>query len=172
MSIQELRSNLRDVARVNRFTLNLTGGMITQLNYPRNFQFLVSKAAIPKKDFTGPIIKYRGSSINLIGDYKHDPLTLTLWNDTEQNARIFFENWLDEIFDVRPDENSKADNDLIRFGNTAVLSVLGQNGRRMAVYSFLNVIPLEISEIELDQSSENTLQEFTVGLHYSHWEVS
>jgi len=170
-TLQEFRSNVKDIARPNRWLLAIEGPAITQFTLPTNFQFLVSKAQIPKRDTTGPIMKYRGTSLTLSGDYKKDPLVMTLWNDIEWKARDFFENWLDFLHKITED-NIRTDLTDSRFSNSIIIRPLGPeltNLDDLAKYRFKEIMPVEISEIELDQGTENGLQEFTVSFQYSHW---
>lgn len=168
-TLTEFSSHIRDIARANRFLVEMLGPAVRQFNLPDNFKFLVSKAQIPKKDITGPIMRHRGTQIILTGDYKKDPLVLTFWNDIDWSARDFFEDWMQLLLDTS-EVNFRLDQSVERHTNDIRITPRGPVHEVLAFYTFKNVQPMEISEIELDMGGENTLQEFTVSFNYSHFE--
>lgn len=164
--LQDFTSRIRDVARPNRFLFTINGR-----DDFSDIRFNVSKASIPKKDIIGPVLKYRGTSLTLAGDYKHDPLTITLINDREFKARKYIEKWLNDIVEFDSNNNKRKRVKDYRFENSGVLTQLGRTENDiLAEYIFNDIIPTDISEIELDQSGENTIEEFTVSFQYSFWD--
>lgn len=170
ITLRDFTSQIKDVARPNRFILTFDNPDFGDL------MFNVSKASIPKKDITGPVLKYRGTSLILAGDYKHDPLGVTFINDRDWKARKFIENWLEDIVKFETQSGGTIFNKRrlvkdYRFQHSATLTQLGRHKNdKLAVYKFANIVPMDISEIELDMSGENTIEEFTVSFQYSFWE--
>ena len=173
-TFSEFRANIKDIARPNRFLISITGSILNKpglKQLPDNYKFLTQKASIPKFDINGPEIKYRGTKMNLRGDYKKDPLTLTFWNDIDWNIRNFFESWTGYIVDIST-VNVRKENKDYRFGTSVFIEQIGQGDKNNIIsrYEFHNVAPFEISEIALDQTAENQVEEFSVIFQYSHWE--
>ena len=168
-TLTEFRANVKDVARNNRFLLSLFGPITNVISLPENYQFLVTKVQIPKKDISGPVMKYRGSSIMLLGDYKKEQVGITFWNDIDWNVRDFFEGWIDYLSDTTQ-VNERQNLQDSRFGNSIVLKPLGPSLQELKRYTYQDIMPIDISEIELDQGAENTLQEFIVNFQYSFFE--
>ena len=44
-------------------------------------------------------------------------------------------------------------------------------GKIAKTYFYRDIIPLDISEIELDQNSSDTIEEYSVTFHYSNWDI-
>lgn len=171
ITLQDFRTQIRDVARPNRFFVDLKGSFTSILGgVPPQFRFAAKQATIPKLDINGPSIKYRGTSIILRGDYKKDPLTIVFWNENTWNMREYFENWLKFIVDPTTDNVRKSTSEY-RFGNSILVTQIGgRETDQLAKYEYFDVAPLDISEIALDQGQENTLEEFSVIFQYSRWE--
>lgn len=168
IKLQDFKSNLKNVVRSNRFLALFTGEISTPDIL--ELKFLISKASLPKQDITGPIVRYRGTSITLDGDLKKEPIILTFINDSEWKARGFVENWLDSIVSHEETSNERKDTIDYRFGSQLQLQQLGKDGSDiLAIYTFFDVVPLDYTEIELDQSAENTIEEFSASFHYSTW---
>lgn len=168
ITLNDFRAALQDVARPNRFLANITGPVASSVA-SNIFPFYVAKAQLPKIDITGPMIKFRGTQLQMAGDYKHDPFMVTFLNDRGWLARSFFEGWINGITESG-EENTRASNDVFRFGNSLIIDQIGRNEFDiLATYEYFECIPLEISEIELDQAMNDTIEEFQVTFHYSHW---
>lgn len=173
--LQSYITALGDVAKTNRFTLELAGpnlptGFITNI---ADLKFFVTKATIPKMDITGPDVKFRGTSIKLAGDYKKEPLEIGLINDTAWNVRGFFEDWLKQIKNTVTNITDSNDNQ--RFGISAIVKSLDNAVETSAMtayatYTFNNIMPMDISQIDLDMGQANAIQTFTVSFHYDTWE--
>ena len=161
-----------DIARPNRFITEIILNQRTKegigiIEVPKNLIFYNNKASIPKKDVSGPQIKYKGMSLTLAGDYKVEPIILSFWNDAKFEGRIFFEKWLEQQVDTSI--NKREFFIFNRLGNKLKLKQIGNSGDIIAEYEYEDIIPLEISEIDLDQSASDTLQEYTVTFHFSKW---
>lgn len=170
ITLAEFRAQIEDVARPNRFLVTL-GNPWSGVTVPTNFEYTASKATIPKVDLSGPTIKYRGTSLMLSGDYKKDPLVVTFWNERKWEARKFFEDWMASYFNYNLQDNARRSLSAMRFNTWIKIKQLGRSEADvLAEYEMHNVVPLEISEMELDHASENSVEEFTVTFHYSHFE--
>lgn len=172
-TFSEFRANVKDIARPNRFLITISGLILSKQGVnrlPDNYKFVTQKASIPKLDINGPKISYRGTSMILSGDYKKDPLVLTFWNDITWDNRNFFESWMEYIVNGGT-LNQRKNNADFRIGTSIFVDQIGQGSREdiIGAYQFFDVAPLDISEIALDQTTDNALEEFSVTFQYSRW---
>lgn len=186
ITLEDFRSNVAAIARTNRFTVEFIGPSFDDFTIPVNYKFLVNKATIPRKDISGPIIKYRGNTMMISGDFKKEVLNISFWNDDKFGTRKFFDRWMSTIFDTTGrvatgDGTSLAIRQPLsqtRMGNNLILTPLGYGvkttpegieGEKLRRYEFENIVPVELGSIELDMSNPDTVQEFQVVFQYSHW---
>jgi hypothetical protein len=178
MTLDEFRSNVKSVARTNRFLVEFSGPTIDKIELPTRTKFLANKATVPKKDVNGPVIKFKGNSMMLTGDFKKEPLTIGFLNDETWKTRRFFEVWMHLLFNStdRETEPVRTPMSQTRFGNSIKVIPLGSEvvsgeGKKLRDYEFFNVVPVELSSIELDMGTADQLQEYTVQFQYSHWNI-
>ena len=118
-TLSDYKSIIKSVARTNRFEVNIQGGIPGDCANAvgldlTNFKFYVTKISIPKIDISGPVVKFKGSSLIIQGDYKKEPLNISLWNDEENKARSFFETWMQKITNIDTNvSDSIANKDLV-----------------------------------------------------------
>ncbi len=170
------KNALKDVARPNRFLVVFSTAPVS---IPANITFFASKAMIPKMDISGPTIKFRGTTMHLPGDPKHEPITLTFINavsgGNKLTVRQFFENWLNWIGKATYQKDHSKINTRKDFsevlGYRMDIEQLSSTNRVLATYRFHDVMPLEVGEMELDQGSSDAIMEFNVVFQYSEWEI-
>lgn len=168
-TLEKFKKNVKNLARPNRFIVEINGPILRTISIPTNYKFLIRKAQIPKINIVGPQIKYRGQNINLAGDFKQEPLILTILADDKWKIRRFFEEWINHIYDFK--ENRKHQINSYRFGNELLIKQAANiRSDDIVTYKINDVVPLEISEIELDHGTSDTLEEFTVTFYYSTFE--
>ena len=168
-TLTEFAANLRDVARPNRFTCEFRGNIRRAVEAPDNLKYMIHKATIPKLDINGPVMKYRGTTMMLRGDYKKDPLSLSFHNESRWKVRTFFEEWMAYSIDF-DSENRRKSMQESRFGASVIVTQYGPGlFEPIAAYEYLEVTPFEISEIALDQLQADVLEEFTVSFQYAYW---
>ena len=133
--------------------------------------FTASKASIPKIDVGGPMVKYKGTTMRLTGDYKKDPFPITFWNERGWEARTFFEDWLALFAQYNSLENKRLIMEEGRFqGKLNIKQIGNHQSDILAEYELFDAIPMELSEIELDHASIDTAEEFQVVFEYSFFE--
>jgi hypothetical protein len=98
--------------------------------------------------------------------------TLTIINDEDFTIRNSLENWMNSI-------NSHAGN--IRApgasnsnGYTVDANVIqyGKTGNELKKYKFVGLFPLDLSPIDLDWGSNDTIEEYTASFAYQFWETN
>ena len=138
---------------------------------------LCKVATIPGRSIDVIDFKHRGKSIPVPSQEKFaQSLDVSFYLEENHNSRIMFEKWINGLTidnyasSVFPE--TRAVSQTFGLVNQLVLHQLDFEGeKQMAVYTFYNVFPKEISAIGVDSSQVDTLLEYTVSFSYSHYEV-
>lgn len=129
-------------------------------------KFLIKAAQIPASTLGVIEQPYRGRIMKLPGDRVFAEWSITVINDVDQRLRNAFERWSNAI-------NSHTGNIAIASLEdsfvTASIFQLDRSGNRIKAYTFKDLWPSEVAQIEVSNDSTNQLQEFTVTLQYSEW---
>lgn len=191
MDLNSFKSIMKDMARPNKF--------VVRINFPwmdiiqdgdtaimdKNFPFNVKSVKIPEKNVGEIALKHLGNTLYIAGDSSYEPLTITFLNNYNFNLRKAFEAWVDSISDTNLYEYqfdlfSMTNNVVINYKNkiedyltgTIVVTQLGRKvdeENYLSQYTFHDIFPTNVSEIELNMDSRDMIEEFTVTFRYSHW---
>jgi len=178
-SLKEFKHAVKNIARPNRFTVEIIGNIWRGVNdrsilQERRIKFYANKSSIPQFDVVGPVFNYRGTHVQLAGDYKREPLSIGFYNDETWEARALFEDWIRATvnYDSR---NRRARLRNYRFGASVEITQYGNGLVRgapapVATYVYHDAVPLSLSNIALDHGQQNTIEEFDCIFHYARWE--
>ena len=166
---------------VDDFKSKLTGGgaranMFKVLcNFPGYAQgdveltsFLCKGAQIPSSVIAPITVPFRGRQLQIAGDRTFEPLTLTVINDSAFSIRNAFERWMNGI---NEHEANTGLADPTAYQADMVVQQLGKDGEVTKSYDFRGTFPTNLSTIDLNYDSENTIEEFTVELQVQYWEA-
>lgn len=172
-SINEFRSQMQgDGARPNLFEVTmpfpafaLPGSAQTKLS------FMCKTAQLPGSTLGIVPVQYFGRELKFVGNRTFTDWTISVINDEDFAVRNAFERWMNGMnshsFNVR---NPSA---LTPNGYTVDSEVkqYGKAGDVIKKYKFLGVFPTDVSPIDVDWGSNDTIEEFTVTLSYQWWEA-
>lgn len=172
--INVFRNNLiYDGARPNLFEVNLNFPSIINLGGTAQTQstFLVKSAQLPGSSIGQVPVYYFGRELKFAGNRTFADWTVQIINDEDFSIRNAFEQWLNAI-------NSHTTN--VRNSNAltpssyTVDSVVKQYGKSSSLpiksYKFVGMFPIDISPIDLDWSSNDSIEEYSVTFAYQWWE--
>ena len=148
-------------ARPNQFVVTLTFPPFAQDgNAANTAQFLVTAASLPGQRIgTTNNTIYRGRQIKVAGDRVFEDWRITVINDASMSIRRALERWMNGI-------NGLLDNTgrLNPFDYQANLTVtqLDRNNQELKTYIMRDCMPIDLSEIQLDFSSNDTVEEYQV----------
>jgi hypothetical protein len=132
---------------------------------------LAQTASIPARNQGEITIKYHGMELKLPGDYSKENLQITFLNDYQFIGRFFFESWMEFAIQSIGYNNSRTNGSATVLDSSIVVQQLGRVDEDiLGTYKFYSVFPTSISAIELDMSSDNQVEKFTVNFAYSHFE--
>ena len=131
-------------------------------------RFLVKAAALPASNIAPIEIPFRGRILKIAGDRTFETWTITVINDTDFAIRSAFEKWMNVINKLddatglqNPDEYQK----------DAMVYQLDRDGGILRSYKFWDIWPTNISTIDLNYETTDTLEEFTVEMQVHYWEA-
>ena len=171
-NVTEFRANLLgDGARPNLFQVSLTFPAIA--NSPvagQRLSFLAKTAQLPGSTVGIAPLFYFGRELKFAGNRSFPDWSITIINDEDFNVRNAFETWMDALNShsliVR---NPAAFNQLL-YTADAKVTQFSKTGLPLKTYNFVGLFPTDVSPIELDWGSNDSIEEFSVTLAYQFWE--
>jgi hypothetical protein len=155
-------------ARANLFkvTMNFPGyaGGDTELT-----SFMVKGASLPASTLEAIAIPFRGRQAFVAGDRAFETQSFTVINDNGMEVRNAFERWMNAI--NQHNSNLGLSNP-VDYEVDYTVEQLNKNDEVTKTYTFRNSFPVNVSQIELSNDSENTIEEFEVEMRYTYWESS
>jgi hypothetical protein len=172
-TISDFKSKLKGGgARPNLFEVELTFpsivGVQDENEVIENSRFLVKAAALPASTVAPIDIPFRGRILKIAGDRTFETWTITVLNDTSFSIRSAFEKWMNTINKL---DNGTGETDPALYQVDAKVHQLDRDGRTLRKYVFKDVFPTNISSIDLNYETTDTIQEFTVEMQVHFYEA-
>lgn len=175
-SIADITGKLRyGGARPTLFQVSMTKSDFTDL---KNFApFFIQSTSIPSSTISSIEVPYFGRKIKVAGDRTFDSWQVTVMNDEDFKLRHIFESWHNKInslytnlntYGTSAPSNYKSDAYVVQYSKSP--GGTGQ-GQPLRVYMFSGIFPTDISPIELDWSSTDQIETFSVTFAYDYFEV-
>jgi hypothetical protein len=142
----------------------------------RKLTFMCKASSIPASTIAPIEVPYFGRKVKFAGNRTFAEWTITIINDEDFLIRKGFEAWLAGI--NGHETNTKLFTDgasgslglnAAGYQQTGTVKQFGKKGNVLRSYQFINVFPSEVSPIELNWSSENEIEEYTITLQYDYW---
>ena len=170
--IDDFKANLLGGgARPNQFRVTLTPppGIAIGLDVRRT-SFLVKASIIPALELGEIAVPFRGRNIYLAGD-RATPTewTTQIMNDTDFMIRDAMERWSNGINDLAENTGVVAPSD---YSTDLTLEQLDRDDTVLKTYIFRSAWPKTVSNITLDVSTNDSIEEFEVSWRYQHFEAS
>ena len=172
-SVNDFRSQMTgDGARPNLFEVSMP---FPAFSAPGNAQtkltFMCKSAQLPGSTIGVVPVQYFGRELKFAGNRTFADWTISVINDEDFVVRNAFERWMNGInshnLNVR---NPLA---LAPFGYSVDSDVtqFGKKGDTIKRYRFVGVFPTDITPIDVDWGSNDTIEEFSVSLSYQWWDA-
>ena len=129
--------------------------------------FMCKGAQLPASVMTAIDVPFRGRQLRVAGDRTFEPWTVTIINDTDFAVRDSMERWLNGV------NNHKANAGLtnpVDYQADLIVDQLDRDGTAIKTYNFRGAFPVNISTIELNYETVDTIEEFTVEFQIQYWE--
>ena len=172
-NVAEFRANMvGDGARPNLFQVSLTFPTIATNGTAaaQKATFMARAAQLPGSTVGQVPVFYFGREMKFAGNRTFTDWTLQIINDEDFVIRNSLESWMNQI-------NSHASN--VRgtgavtpssYSVDAVVTQYGKAGNVLKSYNFVGMFPVDISPIDLDWSSNDTIEEYSATFAFQYWE--
>jgi hypothetical protein len=129
--------------------------------------FTCRASSIPASTISPIEVPYFGRKIKLAGDRTFADWSVTVMNDEDYTVRKMFEQWTNKINSHLLNEKSIPLNEYK--ANDTIVYHYSKTGIPIAQYTFTGLFPTEISAMDLDWDSTNSIQTFNVNFAYDYW---
>ena len=167
LGVDDFKSKLRGGgARPNLFraTVNFPGyaGGDVELT-----SFLCKAAQLPASAMNVIEVPFRGRQLKIAGDRTFETWTATILNDTDFTIRNSMERWMNGI------NSHQANTGLtnpVDYQADLVVEQLDRDESILKTYNFRGAFPINVSAIDLNYETVDTVEEFTVEFAVQYWE--
>ena len=146
------------------------GGMSTTTNLT---PFMVKAAQLPASTVGMIEVPYRGRKIKIPGDRTFAEWTITVIADGNFELRDGFESWMSNI---NSHAGNIANDSAHRPGQSTgpvyadwEVNQLARDGSVIKSYKMMHCFPSEVSAMDVNFETTDSIHEFTVTLQYSYW---
>jgi hypothetical protein len=172
-SVNEFRSQMTgDGARPNLFEVSMPfPSFASPANAQTKLTFMCKTAQLPGSTIGVVPVNYFGRELKFVGNRTFADWTISVINDEDFIIRNAFERWMNGInshnFNVRnplalAPLGYSVDGDVTQFG---------KQGNTLKKYRFIGMYPTDITPIDVDWGSNDTIEEFSVTLTYQWWDA-
>ena len=167
LGVDDFKSKLRGGgARPNLFraTVNFPGyaGGDVELT-----SFLCKAAQLPASVMNVIEVPFRGRQLKIAGDRTFETWTATILNDTDFTIRNSMERWMNGI------NSHQANTGLtnpVDYQADLIVEQLDRDETVLKTYNFRGAFPINVSAIDLNYETVDTVEEFTVEFAVQYWE--
>ena len=156
-------------ARANQFRVSLIPPTLVAgaANAGRAIEFLCKAASLPASDITDIEVYYRGRPVHVAGERQFQPWQITMINDTDFAIRDAMEAWSHLMVNYNATDGSTAP---LEYQTDAIVYQLDRNGKILKSYTFKDVWPMNVGDIQLSYEANQQIEEFPVTLQFNYFE--
>jgi hypothetical protein len=172
-SVNEFRSQMTgDGARPNLFEVSMPfPSFASPANAQTKLTFMCKTAQLPGSTVGVAPVNYFGRELKFVGNRTFADWTISVINDEDFIVRNAFERWMNGI----NSHNFNVRNPLalapLGYSVDAEVTQFGKQGNTLKKYRFIGVFPTDITPIDVDWGSNDTIEEFSVTLTYQWWDA-
>ena len=172
-SVNEFRSQMTgDGARPNLFEVSMPfPSFASPANAQTKLTFMCKTAQLPGSTVGVVPVNYFGRELKFVGNRTFADWTISVINDEDFIVRNAFERWMNGI----NSHNFNVRNPLalapLGYSVDSEVTQFGKQGNTLKKYRFIGVFPTDITPIDVDWGSNDTIEEFSVTLTYQWWDA-
>ena len=173
-NVAEFRANMiGDGARPNLFQVTLTFPSIATNGTAagQKATFLAKAAQLPGSTIGQVPVYYFGRELKFAGNRTFADWTLQIINDEDFTIRNSIESWMNSINSHASNIRNAAAMSPSSYTVDATVTQYGKAGDALKTYKFVGMYPLDLAPIDLDWSSNDTIEEYGVTFAYQWWET-
>jgi len=174
-NVSEFRANMiGDGARPNLFSVSLIFPTIVANSTAagQKITFMAKTAQLPGSTIGTVPVYYFGREMKFPGNRTFADWTLTIINDEDFAIRNSLESWMNSLNSNANNIRSAAASGSTSYSVDASVIQYGKTGNEIKKYNFVGVFPLDLSPIDLDWGSNDSIEEYTCTFAYQFWETN
>jgi len=173
-NVAEFRANMiGDGARPNLFqvTLNFPTIAANGVAAGQKPTFMAKSAQLPGSTIGTVPVFYFGRELKFAGNRSFTDWTLQIINDEDFTIRRAVESWMNGINSHGGNVRAAGAASPTGYTVDAEVTQYGKTGDTLKKYKFVGMYPLDLAPIDLDWSSNDTIEEYSVTFAYQWWET-
>ena len=170
--ISAFRAQLQgDGARPNLFQITMPfPAIVSPGNAQQKLTFMARASQLPGSSLGITPIYYFGREIKLAGNRTFADWSITVINDTDFVVRNAFERWMAAINGHISNLRVPSMSNLTGYSVNPSVAQYSMQNQIIKTYDFQGVWPNDIAPIDLDWSSNDSIEEFTISLVVQSWQ--
>jgi hypothetical protein len=172
-NVNQFRTQLQgDGARPNLFEVQLSFPSYVQGRSVASAKstFMVKTAALPGSTVGMVTVPYFGREVKVAGNRTFADWSVTVINDEDFAIRNAMESWFRGINENVTNLRQAVARTSQQYGVDAIVTQFAKTGQALKRYRFVGMFPTDLSQIDLDWGSNDTIEEYTVNFAYQYWE--
>ena len=173
-NVAEFRANMiGDGARPNLFQVTLNFPTIAENGVAagQKATFMAKSAQLPGSTIGTVPVYYFGRELKFAGNRSFTDWSLQIINDEDFTIRKAIESWMNGINSHASNVRTGAAKSPAGYTVDAEVTQYGKTGDTLKKYKFVGLYPLDLAPIDLDWSSNDTIEEYGVTFAYQWWET-
>jgi hypothetical protein len=173
-NVAEFRANMvGDGARPNLFQVSLVFPTFAgdSVGAGQKLTFMAKAAQLPGATLGTVPVYYFGRELKFVGNRSFADWTITVINDENFQIRRAFESWMNGINAHGDNVRTSTAASPADYSSDAVVNQYDKTGNIIKSYKFVGAFPVDLSPIDLDWGSNDTIEEFTMTMAYQWWET-
>ena len=173
-NVAEFRANMiGDGARPNLFQVTLNFPTIAENGVAagQKATFMAKSAQLPGSTIGTVPVFYFGRELKFAGNRSFTDWTLQIINDEDFTIRRAIESWMNGINSHGGNVRNTGAASPTGYTVDAEVTQYGKTGDTLKTYKFVGMYPLDLAPIDLDWSSNDTIEEYGVTFAYQWWET-
>ncbi len=171
-SVNEFRAQMQgDGARPNLFEVSMPfPAFAAPGNSQTKLTFMCKTAALPGSTVGTVPVTYFGRELKFVGNRSFQDWTITIINDEDFGIRNAFERWMNGINSHNLNVRNPLALSPLGYSVDGEVTQFGKSGNTLKKYKFVGLFPTDLSQIDVDWGSNDTIEEFSVTLAYQWWD--
>jgi hypothetical protein len=167
-NVNEFRSQMQgDGARPNLFEVSMPfPAFALPGNAQTKMSFMCKTAQLPGATVGSVPVQYFGRELKFAGNRTFADWTVSVINDEDFVIRNAFERWMNGINSHAGNLRNAAAATSLGYTVDSEVRQYGKQGDVLKRYKFIGVFPTDLSPIDVDWGSNDSIEEFTVSLTY------
>jgi hypothetical protein len=173
-NVAEFRANMiGDGARPNLFQVTLNFPTIAENGVAagQKATFMAKSAQLPGSTIGTVPVYYFGRELKFAGNRSFTDWSLQIINDEDFTIRKAIESWMNGINSHAGNVRNAGAKNPTGYTVDAEVTQYGKTGDVLKKYKFVGLYPLDLAPIDLDWSSNDTIEEYGVTFAYQWWET-